>query len=264
MPDRSRRATADRIAARQRARFLAGRYGRALRESRLALRLSQAAAADRAGVSQSFWSALERGNGTVASLETLAACAAAVGGQLAAYVEARPGAELPRDIEHLRRQELVVRLARQGGWRARPERPIDPAWSRSRSIDLLLERTIAARREVAVIEIEDWLADVGAVMRGLEDKVAAIRRETRADQVAGLLLLRATLRNRKVTAELAGLLETRFPGAGSAWLRALIYATHPMPTGDGWLWTSVSGDRVIAPRLSPAGRSPRPRPAQAR
>jgi len=255
MPDRARRASADRIAARKRAILLADRYGRALKESRLALRLSQAAAADRAGVSQSFWSALERGRGTVASLETLAACAAAVGGQLAAYVEARPGAELPRDIEHLRRQELVLRVARLGGWHARPERPIDPAWSRSRSIDVLLERAIGDRRDVVVVEIEDWLADVGAALRNLDHKAAAIRREVPrgsdlpgSREVAGLLVVRGTSRNRKLVAELATLFETRFPARGRDWLAALADRSMRMPVGDGWLWTSVAGDRLIPPR----------------
>jgi len=253
MPDRSRRATADRIAARQRARYLADRYGRALRESRVALRVSQAAAADRAGVSQSFWSALERGNGSVASLETLAACAAEVGGQLAAFIEARPGAELPRDIEHLRRQELVLRTARQGGWAGRPERPVDPAWSRSRSIDLLLEREIDDRHEIAVVEIEDWLADGGAVLRGLEDKVAAIRRERPEAAVRGLLLVRDTSRNRALLQELEGLIAARFPAAGADWMRALVDPSRSMPEADGWLWTSAGGERIIPPRRQPRG-----------
>ncbi len=220
-----------------------------MRECRTALRLTQSEAADRAGVSQPFWSRVERGQGTVASLETLSACAAAVGSQLAAFIEAQPGAQLPRDIEHLRRQELVLRIAASGGWTARPERPIDPTAERSRSIDLLLERAGEGRRELAVIEIEDWLADLGAVQRGLEDKVAAIRREEPAPGVAGLLIVRATARNRAVLAELEGLMTARFPASSSAWLAALADAARPMPVADGWLWSSIGGDRLIIPRL---------------
>src|SRR5262245_21815864 len=121
MPDRHRRGTSDRAEGRRRAEFLARRYGMALRESRLAVPLTQDRAAQRPGVRQSFWSRTELGGGTAASLETLAACAAAVGGQLAAFIEARPGAALPRDIEHARRQELVLLVAARGGWAASPE-----------------------------------------------------------------------------------------------------------------------------------------------
>jgi hypothetical protein len=103
-----------------------------------------------------------------ACLETLASCAAAVHTQLAAFLEAAPGADLPRDVEHLRRQQLVVTFAESGGWTTRPERAIDPGASRSRSIDVELER--AARRQIAVVEIVDLLTDGGEAMRGLADK----------------------------------------------------------------------------------------------
>lgn len=239
--------------------FLAGRLGIALRESRLALGLTQAQAADRAGVSQPFWSRLEHGRGTVASLETLAAAAASVESELAAFVEARAGASLPRDIEHLRRQELVIRLAGRGGWHARPERPIDPFATRSRSIDVLLAR--GDGREVAVVEVVDLLSDVGAAFRGLEDKVAAVRRSPGstgsqdASRVAGLLVIRATRRNRALLASLSRMFLSRFPADGRLWLRALSNVDAPMPEHDGFVWSTVPGDRLFAARL-------RPRPAR--
>jgi transcriptional regulator with XRE-family HTH domain len=99
VPDRHRRrAGPARLAGRKRGGYLAQRIGIGLKESRTAIRLIQAEAADRAGVSQGFWSLLERGGAAIASLETLAACAAAVDTQLAAFVEAVPGADLPRDM----------------------------------------------------------------------------------------------------------------------------------------------------------------------
>ena len=83
-----------------------------------------------------------------------------------------PGADLPRDIEHLRRQNLVVATAQAGGWTAIPEATLDEGrWSRS--IDVLLSR--AARREAAVVEIWDLLLDGGEAMRGLAAKVQALR-----------------------------------------------------------------------------------------
>ena len=116
--------------------------------------------------------------------------------QLAAFFEAMPGADLPRDIEHLRRQNLVVATAQAGGWTAIPEATLDEGrWSRS--IDVLLSR--AARREAAVVEVWDLLLDGGEAMRGLEAKVQALRAQLDpAWRVQGLLLVRGTHRNRKL------------------------------------------------------------------
>lgn len=217
------------------------------------MRLTQAQAADRAGVSQGYWSFLERGGGGVASLETLAACAAAVGTQLAAFLEAVPGADMPRDLEHLRRQQLVIAIAGGGGWIARPERPIDPVARRSRSIDVELERAVG--REIAVVEIEDLFADGGAAMRGLADKVAAVRREVGVFAiVSGLLILRSTGRNRGLVREFPDLFAARFPGSSKAWLAALRDPTLAMPREDGFLWSSVDGTRLFAARF----RQPQP------
>jgi transcriptional regulator with XRE-family HTH domain len=250
MADRHRRrAGASRIAGRRRADYLAHRIGGAFRECRHSLRLTQTEAADRAGVSQGFWSALESGEGTYATLETLASCAAAVGVQLASFIEAVPGSDLPRDIEHLRRQNLIIATARVGGWRAMPERPIDRDARRSRSIDVLLERP--ARGEIAVVEVVDWLADAGEVIRGLGDKVAAIRRETNA-RVGGLLVLRATARNRATVRSLGTIFASRFSAASAGWLSALAVPTRPMPDSDGLAWSTSRGDRLFAVRL---GRS---------
>lgn len=253
MPNRARRrAGIARIGGRRRANYLANRLGIGLRESRLACGLKQADAGSRAGVSQAFWSVVERGRGSSASLETLSAMAAAVDTQLAAFLEATPGADLPRDIEHLRRQQLVISTAKRGGWTARPERPIDPSVRRSRSIDVELERL--ARREMAVVEIEDLLADGGDAMRRLADKVAAVRREAPAATVHGLLILRATTRNRALVRQLRDLFETRFPASSDAWLLALRDPQHGMPTSDGFAWSSVDGNRLFAARIGSATR----------
>lgn len=265
MPDRRRRSSADRVASKARSRYLAERFGRALRESRRALGATQAAAAERAGVSQPFWSVLERGGAGTASLETLTACAAAVGTQLAMFAEARPGSELPRDIEHLRRQELVLRIARPGGWRATPEQAIDPEAWRSRSIDVLLERDREGVREQVVIEIEDFLADVGSTYRNLADKVTAVRRAAGPDQerVAGLLIVRRTNRNRATVAELDEMFTARFPAAPRSWLAALTSTDEPMPTADGWLWSATDASRLMVPGTGRKPAKPEPRRGRA-
>src|SRR5262245_8484617 len=150
------RTTGAQRRGRARAEYLARRMGTALRDARTAQRLRQRDVAERAGIAQSYYSRIERGREAGAALDTICACAAALNVQLAAFIEAMPGADLPRDIEHLRRQSLVVSLARAGGWTALPEANLDEGrWSRS--IDVLLGR--AARREAAVVEIWDLLLD---------------------------------------------------------------------------------------------------------
>jgi transcriptional regulator with XRE-family HTH domain len=210
--------------------------------------MTQSQAADRAGVSQGFWSYLERGGATTTTLETLASCASAVHADLAAFLQALPGADLPRDVEHLRRQQLVIAIARGGGWTARPERPIDPEARRSRSIDVELER--AVRRELAVVEIWDLVTDGGDAMRSFADKIAAVRREAPPGwTVSGLFVLRATSRNRALVRQLPDLFASRFAGSSTGWLAALGSPQLPVPLGDGLLWTNVAGTRLHAARL---------------
>jgi transcriptional regulator with XRE-family HTH domain len=247
MPDRTRRrAGSSRLAGRERSGYLARRIGIGLRESRIALALTQSQAADRAGVSQTFWSNLERGRGTTASLETLAACAAAVGTQLAAFLEATPGADLPRDIAHLRGQAAIVRFSQPGGWRATVEAAIDPLARRSRSIDVELVRD--GLGEIAVVELIDLFSDVGEDLRGLADKVAAVRRDHPQARVSGLIAVRATRRNRALVGELAVVLDARFPGSSTEWIAALSRRSTSMPNGDGFVWASVDGSRLFARR----------------
>ncbi len=249
MPDRHlRRAGSARRIARERAAYIARRIGIGLRDARLAAGLRQRDIAQQAGVSQSFWSRLERGLTTAVSLDTLAAAATAVGLQLAAFLEAAPGATRPRDIEHLKRQSMVVETAARGGWRATPEAAIPGDGPRPRSIDVLLTRV--ARREAAIVEVWDLLADGGDAMRGLEAKVATIRERLGPSwRVEGLLLLRRTSRNRQLVRELAPLITARYPESSIAWLTALRDPERPMPAGGGFAWTSVGGDRIIAARL---------------
>jgi transcriptional regulator with XRE-family HTH domain len=256
MPDRARRrAGVARIEGRRRVASVGHRIGVALRESRLALRMTQQQAADRAGISQASWSRIERGIAGAASLETLASCAAAVGVQLAAFLEARPGADLPRDIEHLRRQELVIDVARPGGWAAVPEMAIDPHAARSRSVDVYLVRYGGSER--AIVEIVDLLDDAGAALRNLADKVAAVRRSADGgSRVRGLLVLRRTSRNRATAATFPAVFATRFTGSSRHWLRALRDPTVAMPDGDGLLWSSVRGDRLLSAARPGASAAP--------
>jgi transcriptional regulator with XRE-family HTH domain len=184
MPDRSRRrASSTRVAARARATYLAARLGTALREARRSAGLRQLDIARVAGISQSFASRMERGEGSSASIETWASVAIAAGSQLAAFFEELPGAEWPRDYEHLRRQQLLVDVARLGGWDGTVEQRLGPKSEHGPSVDVHLAR--GTHREIAVVEIWDWFGDVGAAFRSFDVKLATAGREAAARELAG-------------------------------------------------------------------------------
>lgn len=256
---------------RARALELADRMGRGLRESRLALGLTQEKVAGEIGVTQAWMSRMERGLGAGASLETWAEAAAAVDERLAAFLERAPGANRPRDYEHLKRQELVVTTAHRGGWQAMPEVPIDVGTRRSRSIDVGLLRE--ASHEAVAVEIWDWFDDVGGAFRSHQDKVrtfesilnggAGLGGVTRREwRVGGLWVVRGTARNRRLVAEFGALFRSRFPGSSAAWLGALEATGSAMPTEPGLLWTDVSGGRLLAARRMTPGLPASSRAAQ--
>lgn len=143
-----------------------------LREARRSMGLRQVDVAERAGVTQSWVSRMERGHGWTASLETWAAVAEAASVRLVTFLEAIPGADRPRDYEHLKRQQLIIDLARRGGWTAIPEATLERDRGRlfPRSVDVRLRRTATGER--AVVEIWDLFDDVGAAIRSFEGKLA--------------------------------------------------------------------------------------------
>jgi transcriptional regulator with XRE-family HTH domain len=247
------RATSSEMAGRARAAYVAKRLGIGLRDGRIAAGLPQREVAARAGVSQPEIAKLEGGRGSDTGIDTWAACGAAVGLQLAAFFEAAPGADAPRDIEHLKRQNLVIATAAGGGWRAEPESALAGDGPRPRSIDVLLTR--AARREAAVVEVWDLVLDGGQVMRSLEAKVLATRERLGPEwQVEGLLVVRGTQRNRRLIGGLSALFTARYPASSRAWLRALGERGVPMPDGGGLAWTDVKGEHLLPSRLRGAFR----------
>lgn len=247
------RATNFEMAGRARAAYVTKRLGVGLRDGRIAAGLPQREVAARAGVSQPEIAKLEGGGGSDTGIDTWAACGAAVGLQLAAFFEASPGADVPRDIEHLKRQNLVIATSAVGGWRAEPEAALPGDGPRPRSIDVLLTR--AARREAAVVEVWDLVLDGGQVMRSLEAKVLATRARLGTEwRVEGLLIVRGTQRNRRLISGLAALFAARYPASSHAWLRALGERAVPMPDAGGLAWTDVRGECLLPSRLRAATR----------
>lgn len=233
---------------RERAKYLARRMATVLRERRFTLHLTQREVAALVGLSQPQIQRLEAGRGWNAPVDTWATIAVALQLQLAAFMEQAAGADPPRDLEHLRRQDLVVRAAHAGGWAADPESLLADDGRFARSIDVRLIRH--ARREAAVVEVWDLITDAGAAMRGLEAKVRATRAVLGPGwRVQGLLVVRGTQRNRRLVRDLAALFAARFPSSSAAWLEALQDPQRPMPTSDGFVWTDVNGTRLTASRL---------------
>jgi hypothetical protein len=77
-------------------------------------------------------------------------------------------------------------------------------------------------------------ARAGATFRGHSDKIHAVRREAGPNwAVAGLLVVRGTIRNRRLIGELRGVIEARYAAASHQWLAALRDPDVAMPAHDG-------------------------------
>jgi hypothetical protein len=181
----------------------------------------------------------------------------AVGTTLSAFLPQASAADLPRDAVHLKNQELVLRVARQGGWRGLPEAPIDRDAGRSRHADVLLERSHTAAQEFALCEVADWLADAGEGVRDFQRRLAAVDRyavarmaDDQLPRASGLWLVRATQRNRRLVDEHRNFFRGQFPGSGRAWLAALADAKAPMPRDPTLLWVDVGGMRIYEARYA--------------
>jgi len=259
---RSRRAGSKAIRGRRRASVLATRLGVGLREGREAAGLKQEQASALSGISQPRWSGLERGLGTSASIETWAIAASTVGQVLTAFLERASGADQPRDIEHLKRQNALIAFAAGGGWHALPELAIDSKVPRSRSIDVALLRP--ERREAVACEIWNWFEDVGDALRSHDRKVRALAERLEHGvlapaglspllvagtwRTAGLFVVHETRRNRRLVGDLHALFLARFPGSARSWLTALRDPATPMPGADGLLWSRADAS-LAASRL---------------
>jgi hypothetical protein len=212
-----------------------------------------------AALSGSTISELERGLGHDVSLLAWSRAARAAGTDLRAYLEAASAARSPRDTVHLRNQELVIKVAAIGGWRARPEASIDRDPARSRSADVLLRRQRARLVEHLFVDIWDWFEDVGSSLRAFGRALARVEAQAIASlppaapaddiRVSGLWIVRATTQNRQLLAAHRHLFRARFPGSGARALKALTDLSTPAPEESSWLWVSVPGDRLFGARL---------------
>jgi hypothetical protein len=230
-------------------RQLAAALGRSLREARLAAGRSQRLAAADAGIAQSTWSVMERGLAANLSWRVWMRATHAVGADLHAYLDHASAAQRPRDSVHLRHQELVARIATRGGWKPRPEVETGSGFA-----DLVLRRSgetaSETASEIALIEVWDWLPDVGEAFRSWRRKLERLEATRQPRQpgdearVSGAWVLRATRRNRTLLREHPALFRAQFPASGAAWLTALTVPSRPMPLEPAILWVSVDGTTV--------------------
>lgn len=233
---------------------LAKKLGKMLLGGRAGQRLTQAAAAKLAGISRSEWSELERGK-TIATLPIVNRAAFAVGGSLDAWIKGTSAATLPRDAAHLKAQELIIREAKRGDWRALPEEMIDREAKTSRAADVLLTRARPdTPREYALWDVRDWVDDVGAAVRDFARRVDALDRYAVAHMAGdealpvtgGCFVLRATKRNSDLVRDHQNFFAARFPGSGDAWIAALTSAAATTPNQPAVVWVAVNGEDLRA------------------
>jgi transcriptional regulator with XRE-family HTH domain len=245
MVKRKRSGLVGEAARRQRVQLIwvAGR----VRDARRRRRLTQQQLADRAGVSRSVISAIERGLGASHTLDAWQRIAAALDTPLRIDLGRDPLAG-PADAGHLAVQELVLRLGLRAGFRGSfelPTRPADP----SRSADVGLRDD--GRRLLVLVECWNTIDDVGAAARSTSRKLAEAERLAvalggeRPHRVGGLWIVRASRVNRGLVRRYPQVFAARFPGSSVGWARVLIHGEQP-PAEPGLVWCDTNATRLFA------------------
>jgi transcriptional regulator with XRE-family HTH domain len=236
----------------QRNRAQLAALGAEARTSRVRRRLTQRQLAERAGVSQTTISRLERGQGGGLTLDTWQRVFVALGRRLLVDA-ARDPVEEPRDAGHLAIQELVLKLGRKAGYSGVFElssKPLDPA--RSTDVGLRDDR----RRWLLLIECWNTIGDIGAATRSTTRKIAEAEAFAVAaggeqpHRIASCWVVRATQRNTLLLSRYPEVFAARFPGSSVAWVLALTEGSTP-PGEPGLVWADVRATRLYAWRKRP-------------
>jgi transcriptional regulator with XRE-family HTH domain len=229
-------------------RVLLRRLGQQLRRRRLFLGRSQSQVAERAGVSQSSISRMERGMAGGAPFRTWTAVADIVG------LSIELGSSIDPDLPGARATagslvdgrlaglELVARLAEAGNWAARSRVVEDPSGT-LRAVNLTLRRYPPP--QAVVVRIWDTVVNVEALMDDLEQELEVARRSTDAAEISGLIVVRATSSNRRQITQWVSASDSRFQESGSRWIGVLRDprpARLPRPTA---IWFDRAATRLI-------------------
>jgi transcriptional regulator with XRE-family HTH domain len=223
--------------------------GRTLRALRLRSKLSQAAAARKAGVSQASWSRIERGHVAEVTVAILRRTFGSVDARLDLTPTWRGGAvERLRDQRHSAVVAAIVALLASLGWQTAVEVTYSEFGERG-SIDVLAVHP--QRRLALIVEVKTEIASQEQMVRRIDEKtrlapkIVHDRFGWRPTAVSRLLVLESTMTNRRHVAALAPILDGAFPlrsDQARAWLRS--------PTG------SISGLIFVSPIRPRTQREP--------
>jgi len=177
--------------------------------------LNQRAAAGRAGISQASWSRIERGHLAEVPLRTIRLAFGAVDARIDTTASWRGGAiDRLRDERHAQVVSATVESLGEWGWQ--PEIEVTFAsYGERGSIDILAVRP-EARLAVAV-EVKSELTSVEETLRRIDVKARLVpqivfdRMGWRPISVGRLLVLDATMTNRRRVSRMATILERAFP-----------------------------------------------------
>ena len=247
-----------RLVGRTSARSAAVVLGRRVREARRRRRTSQASLGRRVGISASWVSAIERGDGAGAALEVWFALSEALAIPLKIEFQRDPLTDVT-DGGHLLLQELALRLGRWTN-RARaielPTKPADPSYS----IDVCLRDD--AMRVLFIEECWNTFGNINASVRSTRRKVAdanemaiAIGGEAGPYRVAAVWIVRDTRANRALLGRYPEVFAAAFTASSAAWVRALTQPGVEPPLELGLVWATANATHVFAWRRRTVAKS---------
>ena len=225
--------------------------GREVRASRKRRRMTQASLARIVGISRQRLGDLEAGDGGAAPAAIWFSIAKALDRYLRFEFARDPKAELA-DAGHLDIQELLLRVAKPGGW----ERLFE-ARSRPYGSDLSVDVKLIDRKGRRLVIGECWntLGDLGAASRSSERKMqhaeeqaVAIAGGGEPFQVGLVWIVRDTKANRELVNKYPEVFEARFPGSSVDWMRALTNTIAKLPSQPGLVWCDLRASRLFARR----------------
>jgi transcriptional regulator with XRE-family HTH domain len=220
--------------------------GETVRAARRRMHLTQHALAERIGMSQTWISRIERGQGAPVPLETWVALGVALDRPLAVSFSRPllPTETATSDAGHLDIQEHVLALAKATGRPGTfelPTRPSDPA----RSTDVGIRDPQARTRILA--ECWNSFGDLGAAVRATNRKQHEAQATWPEDRIATVWVVRATAANRAVIARYPHIIDAAFPGSSRRWIRALTHG-EPPPAEPGLVWFDPATGRLTERR----------------
>jgi len=225
--------------------------GRQVRASRKRRRLSQSSLARVVGISRQRLGNLEAGDGGGAPATVWFAIAKALDRYLRFEFGRDPQAELA-DAGHLDIQELLLRLAKTGGW----ERLFE-ARSGASGSDLSVDVKLVDKRGRRLVIGECWntFGDLGAATRSSARKLSqageqavALAGDGEPFQVGLVWIVRDTKANRALVNRYPQIFEARFPGSSVDWIRALRQPRAGLPDEPGLIWCDARATRLFARR----------------